>query len=63
MIIVPIKEGENIEKALKKFKRKFEKTGTVRELRGRKTFVKKSVKRREELKKAAYVQKLFLNEE
>ena len=31
MIIVPIKEGENIEKALKKFKRKFEKTGVVRE--------------------------------
>ena len=29
MIIVPVKEGENIEKALKKFKRKFEKTGVV----------------------------------
>ena len=29
MIVVPVKEGENIEKALKKFKRKFEKTGTV----------------------------------
>ena len=35
MIIVPIKEGENIEKALKKFKRKFEKTGVVRELEDR----------------------------
>ena len=33
MIIVPVKEGENIEKALKKFKRKFEKTGVVKELR------------------------------
>ena len=52
MIIVPIKEGENIERALKKFKRKFEKTGIVRELRNRKTFVKKSVARRDELKKA-----------
>ncbi len=52
MIIVPIKEGENIERALKKFKRKFEKTGTVRELRNRKTFVKKSVARREQIKKA-----------
>ena len=40
MIIVPIKEGENIEKALKKFKRKFEKTGAIRELRARKAFVK-----------------------
>ena len=35
MIIVPVKEGENIERALKKFKRKFEKTGAIRELRAR----------------------------
>lgn len=63
MIIVPIKEGENIERALKKFKRKFEKTGTIREMRSRKTFVKKSVKRRDEVKKAIYVQSLRLNEE
>ncbi len=63
MIIVPIKEGENIERALKKFKRKFEKTGTIRELRSRKAFAKKSVKRREEVKKAAYVQALRLEEE
>ena len=63
MIIVQIKEGENIEKALKKFKRKFEKTGIVRELRNRKTFVKKSVKRRDEIKKAIYVQHLQMNEE
>ena len=58
MIIVPIKEGENIEKALKKFKRKFEKTGVVRELRSRKQFEKPSVKRRNEIKKAIYVQHL-----
>lgn len=63
MIIVPIKEGENIERALKKFKRKFEKTGTVRELRSRKTFVKRSVARRDEIKKAIYVQHLQMNEE
>ena len=36
MIIVPVKEGENIDRALKKFKRKFEKTGAIRELRSRK---------------------------
>ena len=36
MIIVPVKDGESIEKALKKFKRKFEKTGAIRELRARK---------------------------
>ena len=63
MIIVPVKEGENIEKALKKFKRKFEKTGVVRELRSRKQFEKPSVKRRNEIKKAIYVQHLRLNEE
>ena len=56
MIIVPVKEGENIERSLKKFKRKFEKTGVIRELRGRQAFVKPSVRRREEIKKAIYVQ-------
>ena len=63
MIIVPIKEGENIEKSLKKFKRKFEKTGIVRELRNRKTYKKPSVKRRTEIKKAIYVQHLRLQDE
>lgn len=63
MIIVPIKEGENIEKALKKFKRKFEKTGIIRELRGRKTFEKPSVKRRAQIQKAIYVQHLQSQEE
>jgi small subunit ribosomal protein S21 len=63
MIIIPIKEGENIERALKKFKRKFEKTGTVRELRARQSFTKKSVCRREEIKHAAYIQKLQQMEE
>jgi small subunit ribosomal protein S21 len=58
MIIVPIKEGENIERALKKFKRKFEKTGILRELRARKNFTKRSVVRRDEIKSAVYRQKL-----
>ena len=63
MIIVPIKEGENIERALKKFKRKFEKTGAVREMRSRKNFEKPSVKKRVALQKAIYVQQLRLKEE
>ena len=46
MIIVEVKEGENIEKALKKFKRKFEKTGIVKELRSRQAFEKPSVRNR-----------------
>ena len=63
MIIVQVKEGENIERALKKFKRKFEKTGIIRELRSRKTFEKPSVKKREMMNKAIYVQKLQLRDE
>jgi small subunit ribosomal protein S21 len=58
MIIVPVKEGESIDKALKKYKRKFEKTGVVKELRVRQKFTKPSVKRREEILKAVYIQKL-----
>ena len=63
MIIVPIKEGENIDRALKKFKRKFDKTGVLRELRSRQAFEKPSVVRRAEIKKAQYVQKLQEKEE
>ncbi len=63
MIIVPVKEGENIDRALKKFKRKFEKTGVIRELRSRQAFTKPSVRRREEVKKAIYVQGLQRDEE
>jgi len=63
MIIVPLKEGENIERALKRFKRKFEKTGAIRELRARKNFEKPSVKKRAQKQKAIYVQRLKLEEE
>jgi small subunit ribosomal protein S21 len=63
MIIIPVKEGENIDRALKKFKRKFEKTGTMRELRYRQRFTKPSVKNREERLKAIYVQQLRQAEE
>ena len=58
MIVVPVKEGENIEKALKKFKRKFEKTGIVKELRSRQQFDKPSVVKRLKKEHAVYVQKL-----
>ncbi len=63
MIVVPLKEGENIEKALKKFKRKFEKTGIVKELRNRQAFEKPSVTKRKQVMHAIYVQKLRQNEE
>ena len=58
MIIVPVKEGESIEKALKKFKKKFEKTGVVRELRRRQSYTKKSVRLRDVRKAAIYKQAL-----
>ncbi|MFW5805377.1 MAG: 30S ribosomal protein S21 [Bacteroidales bacterium] len=58
MIIVPVKEGENIDRALKRFKRKFEKTGVIKELRERQAFTKPSMKRRQEMIKAKYIQKL-----
>lgn len=63
MIIVQVKEGDNIEKALKKFKRKFEKTGIVKELRSRQAFEKPSVTNRKKMMKAVYVQKLRLIED
>ena len=63
MIIVPIKEGENIERALKKFKRKFEKTGIMKELRARQAYTKPSISRREEIKKAIYIQQIQEKEE
>ena len=56
MIIVPLKEGENIERALKKFKRKFEKTGVIKELRDRQAFTKPSIRNRMARMKAAYRQ-------
>lgn len=58
MIIVPVKEGESVDKALKKYKRKFEKTGIMKELRERKAYKKPSVRRREEIIRAIYIQKL-----
>ena len=58
MIVVPVKEGENIERALKKFKRKYEKTGVVKELRRRQQFDKPSVLKRLAKEHAIYVQQL-----
>lgn len=63
MIIVPVKDGESIEKSLKKFKKKIEKTGMVRELRDRQKFTKPSVVKRMQKIKAVYVQKIHLTEE
>ena len=63
MIIVPVKEGENIERALKKFKRKAEKTGIIKEVRTRKQYDKPSVLKRVKMQHAVYVNKLHQAEE
>jgi len=58
MIIIPVKEGESIDRALKKLKRKFEKTGVVKELRERQKFTKPSVKKRDTVQRAIFIQQL-----
>jgi small subunit ribosomal protein S21 len=54
MIYINVKENESLEKALKKYKKKYEKVGVVKELRSRQAFEKPSITRRMEIKKAAY---------
>lgn len=56
MLIIPIKDGENIDKALKRYKRKFDRTRVVRHLRARQQFDKPSVIKRAQMQKAQYVQ-------
>ncbi len=62
MIIVNVKENESIEIALKRFKKKFERTGVLKELRARTFFEKPSISRRTEKLKAAYRQKMYADE-
>lgn len=59
MLIINVKEEESIDRALKRYKRKFQRTGILKELRRRKNFTKPSVKRRNEILNAAYRQKMY----
>lgn len=63
MLIIPVKDGESIERALKKYKRKFDKTGVVRQLRARQQFTKPSVLKRIQKSRAIYKQSLQVQEE
>jgi small subunit ribosomal protein S21 len=54
MIYINVKDNENLDKALKKYKKKYEKIGVMKELRSRQAFEKPSITRRMEIKKAAY---------
>ncbi len=63
MLIIPVKEGENIDRALKRYKRKFDRTKTMRNLRARKQYIKPSVAKRAQMIKASYIQRLRTQEE
>ena len=58
MLIIDSKDCENIDKALKKYKKKFEKSKVLLQLRGRQAFIKPSIQRRTEVLKAVYRQKM-----
>jgi small subunit ribosomal protein S21 len=63
MLVVQVKEGEVIDRALKRYKRKFDRIGTLRELRGRQQFTKPSVRKRKQMIKAAYLQQKNISED
>ncbi len=63
MLIIPVKDGESIDRALKKYKRKFDKTGVVKKLRSRQQYIKPSVTNRQAKVKAAFKQRELSKEE
>ena len=63
MLIIEVKDTENIDRALKRYKRKVQNTRLIKEIRRRREFVKPSVKRRNEILKAEYRNKKFNTEQ
>ena len=63
MLIITVKDGENIERALKKFKKKFDRTGVIKELRARQAFIKPSIVNRKQRLKAVYINKIRQEQE
>jgi small subunit ribosomal protein S21 len=63
MLIIKNEKGENIERMLKRYKRKFDRTKVLRQLRDKQQFTKPSVKRRKQLQKARYVEQKFGNQD
>lgn len=62
MLIVKIKDGETVDKALRRYKKKFEKTGILKEVRGRMFYKKPSEEKKEVLKKAVNRQRHYASE-
>ncbi len=63
MLIIDTRESDSLDKALKKYKKKYEKAGILKELRGRQSFTKKSVRRRTTVLKAIYKNNILLENE
>ena len=62
MIIIKVKDGESVDRALRSYKKKFEKTGILKEVRARMFFNKPSVEKREEMKRAVRRQEHYAND-
>ena len=62
MIIIKVKENESIDRALRRYKKKFEKTGVLKEVRKRMYYTKPSVEKREKMKRARRRQEHYANE-
>lgn len=62
MLIIEVKDADSLDKALKKYKRKVDQTGLIKELRNRQYFTKPSVKRRNEIIKAEYMNQKMLED-
>ena len=58
MLIVKLKEGESINRALKRLKKKFDKANIIKKIREKKHFIKPSVKKKQVLTKAKYIQSI-----
>lgn len=58
MLIIDARDSDSIDKALRKYKKKFDKAGVIKELRRRQQYIKPSVERREQRIKAAYSEKI-----
>ena len=63
MLVIPVKDGENIDRALKRFKRKFLQTKVLKEIRERKEFTKKSDRLRVKKQKAIFSENVLRNRE
>ena len=63
MLIIERKDGESVDRMVKRYKRKHRNVKLRRQLRNRKHFTKKSIARRMEIKDAIYKAKKSREEE